>query len=198
MASVQAALDLWQCCERHRISFREIEDLFSKHFPAGKLVSADDVIIAKMIGHIEQVEKVRGELLAVKPTALAPRLPMRQPGQAEEVTIAVASDRDDDDDYVELETDADRYPRPKGDEADAFDIHDNTIGYDRPDEHVEEDNFPEPDDVAPVEPEPVAVRATASVTLPAESRVRTIRRVVDAASAPTTARNFGRSAREAG
>lgn len=87
-------------------------------------------------------------------------------------TIEVEADRDDDDDQVELETDADRYPRPKGDEADAFDIHDNTIGYDHPDEDGDEENFPEPDDIAPIEPASVAVQpvAPAPVTPPAEQR----------------------------
>lgn len=141
MASAQTILNLWLACEKHRISFREIGDLFSKRFLVGRIASVDDAKITEMIAHIEQVEKARYELLAA---------PARQPTQAEEVVddaIEDESDRDDDD-HVELETDADRYPPPRGDEADAFDIHDNTIGYDRPDE--EEESFPEPDDVEPL------------------------------------------------
>lgn len=162
MASAQTILDLWQACEKHRISFREIGDLFSKRFLVGRIASVDDAKIAEMIAHIQQVEKARHELLAATP------MPVRQPTQAEVVDDAIEdeSDRDFDDDQTELETDADRYPTPRDDEADAFDVHDNTIGYDQPDE--EEESFPEPDDIEPAAP--THVRQQPAPSVPVETK----------------------------
>lgn len=76
MASAQTILDLWQSCERHRISLSEIRELICRRFHCS-ITSIDDAKIADMIDHIDQVEKARHELLA--------RLPMRQPVHAEEV-----------------------------------------------------------------------------------------------------------------
>ncbi|MGY3582248.1 hypothetical protein ACVIGB_000827 [Bradyrhizobium sp. USDA 4341] len=73
--------------------------------------------------------------------------PPQQSDEADEVDATF-----DDDDEPPLETDEDRYPPDTP--HDAYDVNDNTIGFDDDeDDRIGDENFPEPDDEPPMRPQ---------------------------------------------